>query len=345
MSNPPVHRWQVEIETRRGDYVESRSRVSAVALDPRGKALLVAGEPSLPVFWRSAAKFIQALSLFTSGALTRFGFTDAELALACASHSGGDEHVAIVRQMLEKIGATEADLHCGPHSPLGEAQARALASRGPVLGRPTKLHNNCSGKHAGMLASCRAHGFPIADYNRLHHPLQQEILAHFAQVTALPREQIQTAVDGCGAVVFRSPLDALARAYVRLCTDELPAPHRDSGRRIRAAVAAAPELIAGPLRLCTDLSRVTGGRVFGKIGAEGVYGLGVESGPHGPAGLAVKIEDGNGKLLGPLLCALLARLGWLRSEELLGLAAHASLPIRNHQDERVGEIRVQIGEL
>jgi L-asparaginase II len=247
--------------------------------------------------------------------------------------------------MLEKIGATEAELHCGPHPPLGEAQARALAARGPVLGRPTKLHNNCSGKHAGMLASCRAYGFPLADYNRLHHPLQQEILGHLAAITELARDQIQTAVDGCGAVVFRTPLDALARAYQRLCSDDLPPPHREAGRRIRAAVAAAPELIAGPLRLCTDLSRVTGGRVFGKIGAEGVYGLGVTGGPHGPAGLAVKIQDGNGKLLGPLLCAVLSRLGWLGPEELQGLAAHASWPIRNHQSELVGDVRVCIVEL
>jgi L-asparaginase II len=333
--------WKITIDTRRGGYLESVSQVRAVVVDATGRVVMQAGDCEGPVFWRSTAKFVQALSLFRSGAMARFGFTDRELALACGSHSGGDEHVALAHSMLDRIGATVDDLHCGPHTPLGPDEAkRLLAEKRP----PTKLHNNCSGKHAAMLAACRARGWPIQDYNRHHHPLQQEILAHLSTVSGIDAEHIQLAVDGCGAVVFRTPLIGLARGYARLAGDMLPEPHREAGKRIRAAIAAAPELLAGPGRLCTELMQVSQHNLIAKIGADGVYGLGVVDSPDGPCGLAVKIEDGNMRLLGPLVCKLAAALGWISGAQLEQLRPHWHLPLINHQKELVGDVHVTIDD-
>jgi L-asparaginase II len=335
----------VWIDTLRGGLVESVSRVRALLLgfDQAGAetTLFQSGDASEPVFWRSTAKFIQALSLFHSGAAQKFALTDDELALACASHSGGDGHVQKVAALLAKIDARIDDLHCGPHVPLGPAEARALASRSVEDGnQPTRLHNNCSGKHAGMLAACRARGWPLADYHRLHHPLQQEILRHVSEVSAIPVEQIGTAVDGCGAVVFRTPLDGLARAFQRLVAQALPEPHREAGRRLLAAMRAAPEMVAGPGRLCTNLLRVTAGRVVGKIGADGVYTLGSQR--DGGVGLAIKIEDGSGRAVESVLCHLAAHLGLLSPDEFQALRTHWELLLYNHQKELVGEVKVRV---
>jgi len=334
-----INQWKITIDTRRGGYLESFSRVRAVVVDVAGRVVMQAGDCEEPVFWRSTAKFVQALSLFRSGAMERFGFTDRELALACGSHSGGDEHVALAHSMLDRIGLTVDDLHCGPHTPLGAEEAKRLAGE---TRPPTKLHNNCSGKHAAMLAACRARGWPLLDYNRHHHPLQQEILAHLSTVSGVDSRHIQLAVDGCGAVVFRTPLIGLARAYARLAGDALPAPHQAAGRRIRGAIAAAPELIAGPGRLCTDLMQVSSHNLIAKIGADGVYGLAAVQTSNGPCGLAIKIEDGNMRLLGPLVCQLAAALGWIDGEQLGKLRSHWHQPIINHQKELVGDVHVSI---
>ena len=330
---------RITVETLRGGLVESVSRVRAIVLptDASGHAapLYQSGDAEAPAFWRSAAKFIQALSLFHSGAIERFGFSEQELALACASHSGGDSHVSVAAGMLAKLGLPVSALHCGPHSPLGVAEAKALQDRGEAPGR---LHNNCSGKHSGMLAVCLARGWPIADYHRLHHPLQQEILRHMSQVTDVPIAQIETAVDGCGAVVFRTPLRTLALAYLRLLHGALPEPHREAGLRILAALRRSPQMIAGPGRLCTALIETTRGRMVGKIGADGIYALGAE----GQGGLSLKIEDGNGKHTDAVVCQLLFRLGWLSAAEFESLRTYAQQPIFNHQLEQVGETRVCI---
>ena len=333
---------RVRIETTRGGYVESTSRVSAVVLGPEDAVTLGTGDTEQPVFWRSTAKFIQTLSVLTSGAAERFGLTEREIAIACGSHSGSDEHTAVVQGLLDKIGATADDLHCGPHAPLGPDEAKQLAARGLA---PTRLHNNCSGKHAGMLAACRARGWPLADYNRLHHPLQQEIFENLAQVAGVHPKDIQTAVDGCGAVVFRTPLSGIARAFRRLAAGELPEPLREAGLRIRAAIGAAPEMVAGRHRLCTDLMTVSSGRLVAKIGAEGVYALGVRadaSSGAGAAALALKIEDGNGKLVAPLACRLAAHVGMLSVAELSQLTRHSEMPILNFQREHVGDVLVRI---
>ena len=331
--------WNITIDTFRGGYLESQSAVRAVVVDGNGQILMQAGDPSAPVFWRSTAKFVQALSLFSSGAIDRFSLEPQELALACGSHSGGKQHVAVAKRMLEKISASVDDLHCGPHVPLGPEEAAELAAEHLL---PTKLHNNCSGKHAGMLASCRAHGFPLTDYHRNHHPLQQEILAHLSSVSGVRPEHIQTAVDGCGAVVFRTPMVGLARAYARLVGDTLP--DQAAGRTILAAIGQHPELVAGPGRLCTELMSVTRGRLVAKVGADGVYALGTAQSDLGPSALAIKIADGSMRSVNAAVCKVAAALGWLQPGEFEQLHRHYHQPIFNHQKELVGDIRVAIDD-
>lgn len=335
-----ITRRSITVEVWRGRYVESLSRVQAIALPlhqsvGNEQPLLWSGDPTQPVFWRSTTKFIQALSLFSSGAVERFGFTDAELAIACASHSGGDEHVALVQQLLQKIGLTSDALHCGPHGPLGGPEAKKLLARGI---EPTRLHNNCSGKHTGMLAACLARGWSLSGYQQVEHPLQQEILRHVAEVAGLAPAEISTAVDGCGAVVVRASLLALARSYVRLISQTLPQPHQEAGVRLLRAVQEAPHLVAGTGRLCTDLTEKTSGRLIGKVGAEGVYVVGA----RGQGALAIKVEDGNQRHVDPIVCVLLRELGWLSEAEHAALAPHWNLPLLNHQKEWVGEVNVRL---
>lgn len=333
----------LKVVVRRGEFPESVHRVSAAVVDGGDRLIDHAGDPQGPVFWRSAAKYFQALAIVESGAVERFGLTEEELAVACGSHNGEDFHLEAVRSLLHKIDAREEDLHCGPHPPMGREASRALRARGEV---PTRLHNNCSGKHAGMLAVCRQRGWPLKDYNRIRHPLQQEILGIMSQATGVPRDQIHTAVDGCGAVVFRTPLLGLARAFRRLAQGALPEPHQAAGLRVRDAALRHPDMVAGAARLCTALIHVSGGRLIGKVGAEGVYGLAVTQ-PRGEAahGLAVKVEDGGDRALAPVVCHLARHLGWLNAAEMEALKPHWTVVLTNHQQERVGDVQVRIEPL
>ncbi|MCS6915705.1 MAG: asparaginase [Myxococcales bacterium] len=330
---------KITVTARRGGYDESVHRVRAAVVDARDVLLAATDDPQGPVFWRSTAKAFQALSMVRAGALERFGLGAEHLAVACGSHSGAEEHVQVVGDLLQRIGATVEDLHCAPHTPIGEQEARALRIAGQA---PTRLHNNCSGKHAAMLATCRARGWPLAGYHRLPHPLQVEILDHMARVTDIPADAIETAVDGCGAVVFRTPLVALARAFRRLAADQLPEPLQEAGRRVRQAVQAAPRMVAGANRLCTALVETTSGRLLGKVGGEGVYGLGVHGGGSAAAAFALKVEDGGGRAVGPAVCALARHLGWLSDEELERLRPFWEVPLWNHQKEHIGDLVVEV---
>ena len=186
-----------------------------------------------------------------------------ELALCCASHSSEPGQVELVRAFLQKIGCSEDDLRCGPHTPLAEHVAQDYQARGVRL---TPVYSNCSGKHTGMLALARHHGWPTADYHRLAHPVQQRCLEAVSRWTECPADRIGTAVDGCGVVCFALPLRNMALAYARLgMGDEAPS------SRIVAAMLRHPELIAGERRPCTEMMTAFPGRVITKVGAEGVY--------------------------------------------------------------------------
>lgn len=325
---------EFRIESTRGELVESVHRVSVAVVDPAGRLVASAGDTALVSFWRSAAKPFQAMPLVADGAADHFGFGPRELALACASHSSEPMHVELAEQMLRLVGVSETDLACGPHPPL----AGTLTDLSPrIPGAMTPRWSNCSGKHVGMLALARHHGWPKAGYEREAHPVQARCLEAIAEWTGQPRETIRLAIDGCTAVCHGLPLAAMALAYARLGASEDP-----SARRIREAMMGHPGLVAGTGRLCTDLMAAYPGLVLAKVGADGIYGAAL---PNARLGVALKVEDGDMRSARPALLAVLRQLVDRKKLELPGgdwpgaVAHHAELPTVNTRGEITGVLR------
>jgi L-asparaginase II len=321
------------VEVTRGALVESWHRVHVAVSDLGGRLRAHAGSPTLLTYVRSAIKPIQALPLVEGGAAEKFALTDAELALCCASHNGEPWQVEAVADLLDRLGLGEADLACGPQEPFLASTRHALREAGL---EPGPLHNNCSGKHAGMLALALGHGWPTEDYHRLRHPVQQRMLQEVSKWAATPEDEIPTAVDGCGVVTFGLRLRDLAAAFARLSA----AASRDAGpARIVRAMMEQPEHVGGAERLCTDLPKATGRRIFAKIGAEGVFCAGS---PGAELGVAIKIEDGGRRAAEPALLAVLHAIGLVSGAELENLSRFAEPPVRNSRGEAVGGIRARI---
>src|SRR5438067_12440219 len=331
----------MRIEQLRGGAVEAWHDVHVAVVDAAGELVAHVGDPDLVTYWRSAAKPFQALPLAADGVLERFAITSEELALGWASHSSEPQHVAIVRDLLSKIECSERDLLCGPHPPLSENVARDYASRGVRL---TAVYSNCSGKHAGMLALARHHGWPTEFYTRPDHPVQQRCLREVSRWTDVPVAAIRTATDGCGVVCFGIALRAMALAYARLAIADFGLRIADSkgGGSIRNPQSAIvqsmmrhPDLIAGEGRPCTELMRAHPGRVVVKVGAEGVYCALL---PRDGLGVAIKVADGHALASALALAAVLEQLG-LRPRP----ASLTAWPLLNTRGEPVGELRVDGG--
>ncbi|HVZ47201.1 MAG TPA: asparaginase [Gemmatimonadaceae bacterium] len=322
----------LDVEVTRGDVVESRHRVHAAVIGPGDALMAVSGAPDLVTMWRSCAKPFQVLPFLASGGFDQLGWGAPQLALACASHGGEPEHVALAAKMLDAIGLEEGDLACGPHEP--------MAPRGVKLGRDmgvawSRLHNNCSGKHAAMLARAFTASWPIAGYERTDHPVQKAVLAEVASWTGVSRDDMALGVDGCGVTVMGLPLDRMALAYARWARavaggDELPA-------RTAAAIAAHPHLFGGTDRLDTVVVDETRGAVITKVGAEGVHCAAV---PAMGLGLAIKVEDGATRAQYVAILRALQLVGALPDPLPARLADFQRRPIRNTRGEVVGEVRV-----
>lgn len=319
------------VEVWRGPAIESIHRVSIAVVDATGRLRAGSGSTDHVTFARSAIKPFQALPLVEDGAADRYGFGDRELALCCASHSGEPRHVEGVRWMLDRIGVEEAALACGPHAPFHGASAEQLSRAGE---KPGRIHNNCSGKHAGMLALACFHGWPIAGYNRPEHPVQGRVQHELERWTGLDPDGMPLGVDGCGVVTFGLPLAAMAGAFARLAAaarrGEAPA------TRIVGAMSRCPEFVGGTGRLCTALMRAVDGRIIVKTGAEGVYCAAV---PGAELGIALKVEDGARRASEPALVAALRALGLLSDAEMARLSEYAEPEIMNTRGEVVGRIR------
>jgi L-asparaginase II len=305
------------VENVRGSVVESRHEVHVAVVDASGKLVASAGDPDFTTFWRSAAKPFQAQPLVEDGVVERFGLRRQDLALACASHSSSAEQVDLVREFLQRIGCSERDLMCGPHRPLSDAVARDYETRGVRL---TAVYSNCSGKHTGMLAVAKHHGWPSEFYARLEHPVQQRCMKSVAAYTGVAPKDLGVAVDGCGVACYALPLRNMALAYTRL------------DGPILEAMLHHPELIAGTGRPCTEMMRGHPGRVVTKVGAEGVYSaLLVREG----LGVALKVVDGHSLASALAIAAVLTELG-LRPQP----SSLIRKPITNSRGETVGEMRV-----
>ncbi|HEX8558283.1 MAG TPA: asparaginase [Pyrinomonadaceae bacterium] len=330
------------VEVRRGRIVESRHRGHVAAVDGEGRLVAALGEPETVTYLRSSAKPFQAVPLLTSGAADRFGLTEAELAVACGSHSGEDLHAETVARMLEKAGLDEGSLKCGVHDPYDRATAERLRRDGES---PGVLRNNCSGKHTGMLMLARHLGAPPESYDDPEGAVQQAILRAVAQFSDLPVGDVVLGTDGCGVPVFGLPVRSMALMYARLVAP--PAGFDEATRaacaRLTAAMTARPELVGGTReRFDTEVMRGARGLVVSKIGAEGVYTAGVlpcERWPKG-LGLAFKIEDGEDRRArSTIAIEALRQLDVLDEDAHKLLAPYARFPVLNHRGEIVGEIR------
>jgi L-asparaginase II len=342
MSKQQIPLAEPLVEVRRGGITESRHRGHVAVVEPDGSVVASLGAPHNVTFLRSSAKPLQALPLLTTGAAERFGFTDEEVALACASHNGESIHTKLAQSMLDKMGIGPEALHCGTHEPYSPEAAGVLRARNQL---PNVLHNNCSGKHAGMLAVALHLGAPIGNYENAENPVQIAIAKAVSQFTDVPVEDFAVGVDGCAAPIFGVSVRAMALAYARLVSPPttFDKPTRDACGRIVRVMTTHPELIGGTSdRLDTEIMRAAQGRVVSKVGAEGVYTAGIlpcERWPRG-LGLALKIEDGDDKRARPTaVIESLKQLDVLYEESLDAVSRYAFFPVQNRRNQVVGEIR------
>ncbi len=328
MSNP------VLVEVTRGPLVESSHRGAVAVANADGNRVLAIGDVTKPVFARSAIKALQALPLVEDGAADRYGFGDEELALACASHSGEPAHVAGVERMLAAAGLNFSALRCGAHYPISQDAAAALAR----TGKPSALHNNCSGKHAGFLCAACAMGVDHADYRRPEHPVQRRARAVIEDFTGAVLAQDTCAIDGCSVPTWAVSLENLARGFAKFGTGHGLARQRAAAAaRLREACANKPWFVAGTGRFCTDIMQLFGARVFVKTGAEGVYCGAL---PGQGLGIAIKCDDGAGRAAAAIMAAVIARFLPLEAAERTALAPYRKPVLRNWNGFEVGAIRV-----
>jgi L-asparaginase II len=326
----------VAVVVRRGARIESEHRVAYAVADATGRLVEAAGDVDRAVFPRSAIKPLQALALVESGAADRFAISEQELALACASHSGEPAHVALVQAWLARLGLDGSALECGAHPPLHAPSARHLAAEGRS---PERVHNNCSGKHAGMITVAFHLDEPIAGYTGADHPVQRLIAGTLCDMTGLA-ELPAPAIDGCGVPTWPIPLGRLAAAMARFAhPDGLPAGRAGACARLRAAMLAHPHLVAGTDRACTEIMAVVP-QVLVKTGAEGVYAACL---PERRLGLVLKVEDGAARAAPVALLALLEALGVLDERAAATLAACMRPKLRNHAGVLVGRIEPATG--
>lgn len=324
----------VRVYVERGPLPEAVHEVDAVVVDGAGKLRLCAGDPEGLVCLRSAAKPIQALAVVESGAADAFGFGPAERALMCASHNGERVHVERAAAMLAAIGCGEHDLECGIHPPADAAAAAELAARAEA---PRAIHNNCSGKHAGMLALARHLGVETRGYTAADHLVQRTIRRQLETLTGA--RDIPIAVDGCSAVTYFLPLRTIALLF-----RDLVVAHDAALASLRDAMMEHPYLVAGRERFDTAMMQALPGRAVSKGGAEGLQCLGLRGADGEVYGIAVKARDGQTRGSEPALVAILERLGALDDRARGLLLAYAS-PVRtNHRGLVVGRVRAAIAD-
>jgi L-asparaginase II len=322
MTNPII------AEVTRGAIVESRHTGAFAVSDSNGRIILSAGDIAMPIYPRSAIKAFQCLPVIESGAADHFGLNNEEIALCCSSHNGEPEHVRVARSILTKVDVAETCYECGAHWPSYRNAAFDLVRHGE---KPLDVHNNCSGKHAGMLALAKHLGVNEKNYVKQEHPVQRAIAETIARLCDVDISKAPTAIDGCSVPTWAMPLKNMALGFARLI--ELPA-----GQRILEAARENPFLIAGTDRFDTKVMQALP-RLFLKVGAEGVY---CGSIPHAGLGFALKCDDGAVRAAEVATASLLAKLDvWTSAEiELLNSFAHETM--RNWRKIVVGEIHANL---
>jgi L-asparaginase II len=324
----------VLVEVLRGNLVESRHDGAVAVVDAENRPVFCLGDVDRPVYPRSAVKALQALVLVESGAADRYAFTEAELALVCASHSGEPDHVAAAQRMLARAGLTVEALRCGAHPPIHQPSAVALYRAGLA---PSAFHNNCSGKHSGFLCAACATGADPKSYTEPAHPVQREVKSVIESLSDAALPDQHRGIDGCSVPTWALPLKKLALAFARFGTGRRLSPHRaEAAARLRTACAAQPWYVAGTGRFCTEIMRRFGARVFIKSGAEGVI---CASLPAEGFGIAVKCDDGAGRASEVTITALLARFCAMSDYDRAGLEPFLRPSLRNWSGITVGSLR------
>jgi L-asparaginase II len=321
MDNPII------AEATRGPLVESHHRGSHVICDQKGKVFASAGQFKAAVFPRSAIKAFQCLPVIESGAAERFGFTDEEIALCCSSHNGEPEHIKVAASMLKKCGAPEDAYECGPHWPGTEDALHAMVRAGE---NPRRIHNNCSGKHAGLIALAQHLGGSPAGYSRIDHPVQQAVAKAMGAICEVDLTKCEYGIDGCSLPTWAFPLHNMAIGFARLGA----ADHK-AGQRMIAAVRRHPFMVAGTGRFDTKIMQAVP-RLFIKVGAEGVF---CGSIPHAGLGFALKCDDGGIRGAEVAVAAMLAKLDVWTDEERAAISSFTHSILRNWMKTEVGEVR------
>jgi L-asparaginase II len=349
--------FQPVFELTRGEVVESTHYGAIAIVDSHSNLLSSYGDPQTVAFLRSSAKPFQALPFVEHDGVDQFGLTPKELALACASHKGSDEHVRVVKSILSKAGLDESYLQCGIHMP-GDGPAFKRLIRNEEM--PTPERNNCSGKHSAMLAHAKMRDLPLDTYLDFNHPVQKDILATFAEMCLLPPNRVQLGIDGCSAPNFAVPLYNAALAFARLCDPhELSEKRANACRQITSAMTAYPEMVSGPGDFDTRLMQVGAGKIVCKRGAEGYQALGLLPGalePDSPGiGITMKITDGDFTERGldltgqprvrpAVTLEILRQLGALSEAQFHALEEFGPVkPVTNHRGIVVGKSRPVFG--
>ncbi len=304
-----------EVHAIRGSLIESAHLVDSIVIDKTGSAVFQSGEVDHPVFPRSAIKMLQTLLLVESGAAKAFGLDERHLALASASHNGDSRHTKIVGEWLSQLHLSESNLICGVQDPEK---------------KPTKMHNNCSGKHSGLLSVCLHLGYDPKNYGNFDHPVQQALRKKLSEIYDMDLDIAPWGLDGCGIPTSAISLRVMVSALSRFA-------NRSAGRQILQAIAKEPDLVSGDGGFCTEVTRVTRGRIFAKTGAEGVFtALDSDRGLF----FALKVRDGASRASYAGIANLLRQEGCFSASEMDSLSGFLNPPVKNWAGDRVGEIKV-----
>ncbi|MFD1739669.1 asparaginase [Bacillus salitolerans] len=323
------------IQVYRGEFIESTHDIHVAIVSNKGELLYSYGDPKRLTFPRSSMKPFQAIPLIETGASEAYRFTNAEISLSCASHSGEIFHRETVQGILSRIGLTEDELQCGTHIPRDMESYKQLIREGKDL---TPVFSNCSGKHSGMLATVVHMKEDVTTYREVEHPHQQRILQAIEDVCAFPKKDIQLSVDGCGVPVHRLPLFNSALGFARLANpaQTVPESRTYTLTKIRDAMMEHPEMVGGTNRFDTDLMAAYQGNIVAKAGAEAVQCLGiVDQG----IGIAIKVEDGTPRATSVATMEVLKQLGIADESISHKLEEYVNAPVFNARNDKIGVVK------
>ena len=325
---------EVLLHYTRAGHIENIHRGDFVVVNCDGKIIDSIGNAHLPMFWRSAAKPFQALAFVKNGGLDTYNISEEELAILVSSHSGEKNHVALVKGILNKLGLTEDDLECGVMRPLNGKAFKELIKAGEPV---TQIHNQCSGKHAQIMALSIMLGVKVKGYSLPEHEAEKIIFKHVAMASKMPEDKLEIGIDGCGVPVFYLPIYNMALAYARLST---PAKgdwneYETAATKIRNAMSKYPQVISGTGRIDCAISEVSNSRIIGKMGSDAVYCIAVKD---ENMGITFKIEDGDYAAVTPMVIAILKYLNLLTKDEAAELDKQFPPILKNHRGDIIGTI-------